>query len=268
MLKTRILTALLLMPLILSALFLLHGKPWSAFTLGICVLGSWEWSRFIGWQGLRSVAYVGATMALGGGLLLLGLPPAAEFGLAIFSLLFWILVAPAWLHNKWKLADSPLAAPLGWAILFSSWHAMVVWHERENGAWVLLALLAVAWAADTAAYFAGRRFGRRKLAPSISPGKSWEGVIGAYCGVTVYGVVIANSPIGSQFGGYALLPAIWVLTGLSVVGDLLESLFKRQAGLKDSSNLLPGHGGILDRIDSQLAVLQVSAALLTLAHLF
>ena len=185
----------------------------------------------------------------------------------------WVL-AGAWLLRAgvagWPRIPQAIRLAGGLLAVCIAWLAVA--QARVMGINFLLSVLVLVWVADIAAYFAGRAFGlkftRSKLAPSISPGKSWEGVIGAYCGVTVYGVVIANSPIGSQFGGYALLPAIWVLTGLSVVGDLLESLFKRQAGLKDSSNLLPGHGGILDRIDSQLAVLPVSAALLTLAHLF
>ena len=267
MLKTRILTALVLLPLIFFALFGLQGREWALFVLLICVAGSWEWSRFAGLSGAKGWGYTAVTALAGFGLLYAGVSPVLGLLLAAFSLLFWGLVAPLWLKYKWRLAGAGFALPLGWAILFSSWHAMVVWHEGPSGAWLLLSLMAVAWVADTAAYFSGRRFGKRKLAPTISPGKSWEGVMGAYVGVTIYGIAIANSPLSSQFGGYALLPAIWILTGLSVVGDLLESLFKRQVGLKDSSNLLPGHGGILDRIDSQLAVLPVSAALLTLSRL-
>ncbi len=267
MLKTRIITAFILLPLVLMAVFQLSSINWQCFVIGLCALGSWEWARFLGWQEGRRIAYALATALAGGALALnttVMLP--GDMLLAVFSLAFWCLVVPLWLHFKWQLARFPVAGMLlGWAVLLSSGHAMVVWHERVNGPWLLLALMAVAWAADTAAYFAGRRFGRRKLAPSISPGKTWEGVAGAYVGVTLYGIAVAASPIGEQFGGYGLLPAVWVLTALSVMGDLLESLFKRQAGLKDSSSLLPGHGGILDRIDSQLAVLPVSAALLFLS---
>ena len=268
MLKTRVITALLLLPLVLFALFRLPEQGWSVFVMLICLIGSWEWSRFIGYAGVRSIAYVAVTAALGTPLVLFGLPANAELSLALLSLAFWLLAAPMWLHAKWKLAEMRSAPLLGWLILFASWHAMVAWHGKPNGAWLLLALMAVCWVADTAAYFAGRKFGKRKLAPSISPGKSWEGVMGAYVGITCYALLIIQSPIATTFGGWALLPAVWILTALSIVGDLLESLFKRQAGLKDSSNLLPGHGGILDRIDSQLAILPVSVAILTLCRYF
>lgn len=268
MLKTRILTALVMLPLFLMALFRLPEQGWSAFVMLICLIGSWEWSRFIGYSGLKSVAYVAVTALLGLPLVLFGMDANGQLALAVLSLLFWLFAAPLWLRLKWKLAEMRSAPLLGWLVLFASWHAMVAWHAKPNGAWLLLALMAVCWVADTSAYFAGRKFGKRKLAPTISPGKSWEGVIGAYVGVTIYALLIIQSPIAGVFGGYAMLPGVWILTALSIVGDLLESLFKRQAGIKDSSNLLPGHGGILDRIDSQLAILPVSAALLTLSHYF
>ncbi|WP_137938340.1 phosphatidate cytidylyltransferase [Chitinivorax sp. B] len=268
MLKTRILTALVLLPIVLLAVFKLQGLAWAIFALLICALGSWEWARLCGWQSGRTTIFVCLTAVLGG-LGCVALPQLAVIQLAMMIpiLFFWCLIAPAWLHFKWPLARLKSAGIVGWLVLMGSWLAMVRWHEQTNGHWLLLAVLMIAWVADTSAYFAGKAFGKRKLAPSISPGKSWEGVMGAYIGVTLYGVILANTPIGPQFGGYAMIPAIWLLTALSVVGDLLESLFKRQAGLKDSSNLLPGHGGILDRIDSQLAVLPVSSALLILVSM-
>ncbi|MEW9898459.1 phosphatidate cytidylyltransferase [Chitinivorax sp. PXF-14] len=267
MLKTRIITALVLLPIVLAALFFLSGSGWAIFALAVCVIGSWEWTRLSGWQGGKQWAYVGLTALFGLALIATDVPHPVRVTLSLLSLGFWPVVAPLWLHRKWRLSGHAFAPLIGWLLLLGSWQAMVLWHERENGPWILLAILAVAWVADTAAYFAGRAFGKHKLAPSISPGKSWEGVVGAYIGITAYGFLLLRSPLGPQFGGMWIFPALWVLTGLSVVGDLLESLFKRQIGIKDSSNLLPGHGGILDRIDSQLAVLPVSAALLTLAQL-
>ncbi|MBY0445472.1 MAG: phosphatidate cytidylyltransferase, partial [Burkholderiales bacterium] len=134
---------------------------------------------------------------------------------------------------------------------------------RTAGPWALLSVLAIAWVADSAAYFSGKAFGKHKLAPQISPGKSWEGVVGGSLGVLIYVYLLPKS----LFTQGELLPLpYWlviaiVLTAVSVMGDLLESLFKRQAGIKDSSQLLPGHGGVLDRVDSLLAILPVAAAI-------
>jgi phosphatidate cytidylyltransferase len=123
-----------------------------------------------------------------------------------------------------------------------------------------LAVMALVWVADIAAFFSGRAFGRHKLAPSISPGKTWEGVAGAMAGVLVYGFAVAPTlPAVQNLDRLVLVGCLLLLTALSIVGDLFESLAKRQAGVKDSSQLLPGHGGILDRIDSQLSTLPLVA---------
>jgi phosphatidate cytidylyltransferase len=128
---------------------------------------------------------------------------------------------------------------------------------RQLGALALLALMAIVWVADITAYFAGRAFGKRKLAPSISPGKTWAGAYGAVAGVVGYG--LAASAIVDLPGPAVLIPVLVVLTVLSIVGDLFESLLKRQADIKDSSNVLPGHGGVLDRIDSLTSTLPLIA---------
>ena len=139
---------------------------------------------------------------------------------------------------------------------------------RDASPWVLLATAALVWVADIAAYFAGKAFGRRKLAPKVSPGKTWEGVVGAMAGVLVYGTVLDvvahlwDIPISFIFVPSEGIPAVvlmLVLAGLSVVGDLFESWMKRGAGLKDSSGLLPGHGGLLDRIDALTSTLPLAA---------
>ena len=123
--------------------------------------------------------------------------------------------------------------------------------------------MALVWLADTAAYFSGKTFGRRKLAPAISPGKSWEGVYGALVAVAIYAAILAQTELLQPWAlpVWMWVVVAWALTAVSIVGDLLESWFKRQAGMKDSSQLLPGHGGVLDRIDSLIAVLAVAAAL-------
>jgi phosphatidate cytidylyltransferase len=157
-------------------------------------------------------------------------------------------------------------------VLWPTWLALVV--LRDASPWVLLAVAALVWAADIAAYFAGKAFGKVKLAPSISPGKTREGVFGAIAGVVAYGLIldfVAHAyvtPLERIFAPALGIPAIVamvVLTGLSVVGDLFESWMKRGAGIKDSSRLLPGHGGILDRIDALTSTLPLAA--LALLHL-
>ncbi len=172
---------------------------------------------------------------------------------------FWGVLVPCWLRAKWRLPDGLPGVLTGFVVLFPAWLALV--QLRIPGPGALLAVLAVVWMADIAAYFSGRAFGKRKLAPSISPGKTWEGAIGAAVGVVLYGIALrlafAFAPVG--------LP-LWVLcllgvTAVSVAGDLFESMLKRQAGIKDSSNVLPGHGGVLDRIDSLTSTLPVVALL-------
>ena len=139
-------------------------------------------------------------------------------------------------------------------VLLPTWLALVL--LRHLGPWALLGIMALVWIADIAAYFTGRAFGRRKLAPQISPGKTWEGAYGAVAGVLIYGLAVyflAGSAVILPV--LLLIPTLLVLTAVSIIGDLFESLLKRQAGIKDSSQLLPGHGGILDRIDSLTSTL-------------
>jgi phosphatidate cytidylyltransferase len=153
------------------------------------------------------------------------------------------------------------------------WLALVV--LRDTSPWLLLALAALVWAADIAAYFAGKRFGKHKLAPAVSPGKTWEGVAGGMVGVVVYGAILAwvanthatpLTPIFDDGAAVVVVAAMLVLTAVSIVGDLFESWMKRGAGLKDSSHLLPGHGGVLDRIDALTSTLPVAALALYARH--
>ena len=183
------------------------------------------------------------------------------------SALLWIFVVPAWLISGWQTRQPLLMALTGWAVLIPTGLAMM--DLRENSPWLLLALMGLVWVADIAAYFAGRRFGKNKLAPSISPGKTWEGVAGALLGVTVYVLLLAW--ISDLFTLRQVLPnllmASWWWVGLAVIGDLFESAIKRQAGVKDSGALLPGHGGLLDRIDALTSTLPLAALVLLLQGL-
>lgn len=267
MLKTRVLTALLLLPLILGALFYFPPTAWILFCAALMGLASWEWQNLAGMHGFIAKIYPLLTVVLF--LLCANYAPAYfVYGLLLASLVFWLILVPCWLRFKWPLlAAGNLNVLSGWALLIPAGLAMIV--LRGDG-WPLLVVMAIAWVADTFAYFSGKAFGRKKLAPTISPGKSWEGVYGGTLAVICYFMLIPKPflllPALSQmqnnkgqlllWGGFAVL-----LTAVSVMGDLLESLLKRQRGIKDSSHLLPGHGGILDRIDSLLAILPVSAAI-------
>ncbi|MBL8509165.1 MAG: phosphatidate cytidylyltransferase [Chitinimonas sp.] len=264
MLKTRILTALALLPLVLGCLFFAPAWGWGLFALFALSLGAWEWSRFASYRRDEMVCFILGFVGLGAAWLYLPLARVWAPIVDVLALVFWLLVVPMWLRHKWTLKRKWLSALIGWLLLLASLVGVTRFREMQDGAWALLFLLAIAWVADVAAYFSGRAFGKRKLAPSISPGKSWEGVYGALVGVTLYALALhfAGAPLFAKIHLAALLPLVWALTAVSVVGDLFESLLKRQVGFKDSSNLLPGHGGVLDRIDSLLALIPVASALL------
>jgi phosphatidate cytidylyltransferase len=271
MLRQRILTAAILLSLALGALFLLPNAAWSALTAAVIVLGGWEWGRLSGWNGFGRALFavlVGGSCGLVLWLLESGAPAASKSAVqtAILAggMLFWLGVALPWVAARWHLrAPLPLAAA-GWWVLVPAWLAAA---QLQRTPALLLALLVVVWTADTAAYFAGRRFGRHKLAPQVSPGKTWEGVAGAFTGVLLYFALLGTLRL-------AVLPDLWRLpvagvflgmTALGIVGDLFESWMKREAGVKDSGTLLPGHGGLLDRIDaltSSLPLAGLAAALL------
>lgn len=264
MLKTRVLTALALLPLVLGCLFLAPPWGWGLFAAFALTLGAWEWSRFARFARGETAMFLLGFAALAAAWLALPLARSWAPLLDLLALVFWPLLVPIWLRRKWSLRHKPLAALVGWLLLLAALAGVTRLRELNHGAWALLSILAIAWVADIAAYFAGRAFGRRKLAPTISPGKSWEGVYGALVAVAAYVAALhyAGAPIFAAIPLWLALPLAWALTAVSVIGDLFESLLKRQVGLKDSSNLLPGHGGVLDRIDSLLALIPVSTALL------
>ncbi|MFC4161545.1 phosphatidate cytidylyltransferase [Chitinimonas lacunae] len=267
MLKTRILTALALLPLVLLCLFVAPIWGWGAFVLLALSFGAWEWARLAQFNKNETTVFVATFVGLGAAGLWLPQAQMWQLPLAGLSLLFWLALVPAWLWGKWTLRRKWTAALVGWLLLLAALLGSVWLRQLKSGALGLLLVLGIAWVADIAAYFAGRRFGRRKLAPTISPGKSWEGVYGALLAVSVYALALhyAKAPLFSALTPWLLLPLVWVLTAVSVMGDLFESLLKRQAGLKDSSNLLPGHGGVLDRLDSLIALVPVTTAFLLFA---
>jgi phosphatidate cytidylyltransferase len=276
-LRTRVITAVLILLLLLGMLFLVPAIVWSVFVLVIALLGCWEWSRMSGLASAGQAAYLALSGAIGAALwLLYARAPDTWFVSAasvafIVAALFWIVLAPLWLANKAR-PSPPVCALAGWVVMWPTWFAFVV--LRDASPWLLLAIAAVIWVADIAAYFAGKRFGRHKLAPAVSPGKTWEGVMGALAGVLVYAFILCfaatayATPVSAIFAPAHGLPAILgllLLAPLSIVGDLLESWRKRGAGLKDASRLLPGHGGNLDRIDALTSTLPVAAFALSVS---
>jgi phosphatidate cytidylyltransferase len=276
MLRTRVLTAVALLALLGGMLFLASRGLWALFVLVVALAACWEWSRLCGFARRAQSIYLLFSGAVGGALWMLYLRapdtlfPNVAITAFIVAAAFWIAAAPMWLRLKLRPAPG-VGALAGWLVIWPTWFAFVV--LRDAGPWVLLAVAAIVWIADIAAYFAGRRFGRRKLAPEVSPKKSWEGVYGALAGVALYGLLLAAlshwqptqvSPFFRHALGIPAVGAMLVLAVLSVVGDLFESWMKRVAGLKDSSNLLPGHGGVLDRIDALTSTLPIAALAIAL----
>jgi phosphatidate cytidylyltransferase len=269
-LARRVATAAVLVPAVLAALFLLPTTAWALVVLGIVLIGALEWARLCALGRAASLAFVLVVAVLGLALLALlgqgsaGFADAAVYVVCGLAGIFWIAIAPRWLAAGWPVAQAPAALAVGAIVLLATWVALVELQARSP--WLVLAAMAIVWIADTAAYFAGRRFGKRKLAPSISPGKTWEGVYGALAAVAVYGLVLvlAGFPATlAPLGGIAFIAGLMVLAAVSVVGDLFESLMKRQAGVKDSGSLLPGHGGVLDRVDALLAAMPLAALAVT-----
>ena len=251
MLKQRLITALILLPLFFLALYFLPVVPWVILTLAIALIGAWEWGGIAGYSSKERWFYVMATLVVALVLWVWGeIGRGAAFALAA---LFWLLPAWLWFLFQWRLKNALGLAFLGWLVLLPTWLALG--YLREKGPNLLLVILMVVWLADSAAYFVGRRFGRHKLAPAVSPGKSREGVYGALAAVTLFGALLVKLVLASWW----LIAAFWMMTFLSIVGDLFESWLKRVAGIKDSGTILPGHGGVLDRIDGLTSTLPVAA---------
>jgi phosphatidate cytidylyltransferase len=259
MLKTRIITALTLICALVPALFFASNIVWASIMLVVSVAAIYEWARLIDCSHSISLIYTTLFSALGFLLLVIlaqqGLHGLFYQSLLIFlvSLIFWILIAPVLLAKCLIVRNQWLLMMIGFLVVMPLWLAFVF--AKGANPWLLLCLLATIWIADTGAYFVGKRFGKHKLAPSISPGKTWEGVFGAMVGVTVFAAILYGSKVMTNL---AIFPLLWLVTILGVIGDLFESLIKRQFNKKDSGTLLPGHGGILDRIDGLLPSLPIA----------
>jgi phosphatidate cytidylyltransferase len=275
MLLQRVITAVVLVALLLPALVADSLLPFAGLTLVMLGAAGWEWGCLNGLKGAGAMAM--------GGAVALTCAAAWWAGWAVTApaVVWWIAVACWVVGGSWALRHGPAAWPqlprtarlvLGWLILSVGWLALAA--AKQRGLGFILSALCIVWAADIAAYFGGKTFGRRKLAPSISPGKSWEGVWSGMAGAALLAWAWASlesvwpaispsvfSVVAASHGWIVLLPGLVAVCGLSVVGDLLESLAKRAVGAKDSSGLLPGHGGVLDRIDALLPALPAVMAL-------
>jgi phosphatidate cytidylyltransferase len=258
MLLHRVLTALVLLPLVISGVLYLDTRVFALVLGVILLLGASEWSRLAGLETLPSkfLFLSGIALGMGGSYWLLDLPGLDPWYFGLVSL-WWLGVTVALI--RYRPDTSPVAGRLfktvfGFIVLVPAWAALVRLHGfGGDGPALVLFVMSLTWVADTGAYFAGHRFGRNKLAPLISPGKTREGVYGALVGVALWGGMLAW--LRPQTGpAVALVLFCLLVCVISVVGDLFESLLKRQANIKDSGNLLPGHGGVLDRIDSLTAV--------------
>ena len=278
MLKQRVITAALLLVLLLPALFMADPGPFCALALVLIGAGAWEWARLNGYKNRSALlAALACTLACLASWALGWLTQALP-GLWSVAGAVWVL-GGAWVLRRgaagWTAIDQRLRLLVGLWALWAAWLAVA--QARMQGTNFVLSLLALVWVADIAAYFAGRAWGGRfssvKLAPAISPGKSWEGVWGGLAGVLLLALAwlwadqhwAMSLPSWytqlARAGLPILLLGVVFLAAMSVVGDLLESLVKRSVGVKDSSALLPGHGGVLDRLDALLPTLPLAMML-------
>ena len=275
MLKQRVITAMVLLAILLPALFYKTPIPFCALALLMIAAGAWEWGRLnalgsIGSLGLSATCVMACGLSWYAGLLERPLPILWAVAGAT-----WVL-AGGWLLRSgvagWPHIPKGLRLMGGLVALWVAW--LAISQARVMGVEFLLSVLLLVWVADIFAYFAGRTFGgkfsKRKLAPSISPGKSWEGVWGGMAGVVALSLVwflwggdTLYSQLAQRHGIALMLLAVIFMTAMSVVGDLVESLIKRSAGVKDSSGLLPGHGGVLDRVDALLPTLPLAMMLVS-----
>lgn len=271
MLRDRVVTAVILIGALLAALFLLPPLGWTLFAALVLGLAGWEWGGLARCdKAMRAAFAVFLTAAGLAAAVAIGLSRGATGALELYAayaavVAFWLIGAPLWLRSLPQHAPTIALLALGALILLPTYLALV--QLRNMHPLTLLACMMTVWIADIAAYFSGRRFGRSKMAPSISPGKTWAGAYGAFIATALYALAWfalapQHLPARIREAPGALLwtlAFVALLTLAAIVGDLFESALKRQAGVKDSGNLLPGHGGVLDRIDALLPVLPLAA---------
>jgi phosphatidate cytidylyltransferase len=280
LLKSRLITAFILIPIVIVALFFLPMVGFALVTLAVCMLAAWEWGPLAGLTTRSQRVWLSILCGLLLALMMLSIPAyhpyssAPMINYALKGALVWwsaalvlVLLYPR-SAAFWR-RSCPLRLMFGILTIIPFFCGMLVLRQHHyssnpfTGAWWLLYVMLLVWGADSGAYLFGRAFGRHKLAPKVSPGKTWEGLVGG---------LVSSAVISWLFGRYAPLDALpvdllvcsVVAVLASVLGDLTESMFKREAGIKDSGHLIPGHGGILDRIDSLTAAVPVFACLMLL----
>ncbi len=275
MLRERVITALVLLALLIPAVMARSPLPFALLTIVLIGAAGWEWARLCGLPRAAAIASgvllglaCAAIAPLGGGIGGVEFPAEAWGAIAVL----WVVGGALALRagpDRFRTLSAALRFVVGWVLIAAAWAALIASWER--GLAYLASVCALVWFADIFAYFGGRALGKRKLAPGISPGKSWEGAISGLLAVIVLALVVvlvSVHPHGNlfallheRFGMPGLILACAALVALAIVGDLVESLVKRAAGAKDSSGLLPGHGGVLDRIDALLPVFPAALAL-------
>lgn len=253
---TRIITALAVLIIFLPATLLLPPAGWEILALLLTAGAALEWGRLAGLGRAATAIFAAGVMIV---CYTATVFPTPKIILYACSSAFWLLIAPYLLFRRRGTRQTHWVQALGLILLPAVFKALV--DLREDSPGVLLVVMAIAWVSDSMAYFTGKAFGKNKLAPSISPGKTWEGVAGGLFGVTVYAIICFNLNWTITFNlsiGATIL--LWIaLASTGIVGDLFESLMKRSAGVKDSGRVLPGHGGVLDRVDALLPILPIAA---------
>lgn len=254
----RIATAAVLLLVLLAGLFFLPNFWWSLFLLPAVMAAGWEWAALAGWNDRGRFLFCGAVLI---SCLVLGMASAgivADILVFAAAAVFWIVAAPLWIAREWRCTQALAMGPAGWIVLVPTWLALV---RLQVSPAVLLILMAIVWVSDTFAYITGKRWGKNKLAPKVSPGKTWEGVAGAIVAVAVYYAALKLTVMPTHVLTVGMT-GIAIFLGITVVGiegDLYESWIKRTAGVKDSGRILPGHGGVLDRVDALTSTMPLVA---------
>ncbi|KHN51281.1 phosphatidate cytidylyltransferase [Pectobacterium fontis] len=280
MLKYRLITAFILIPIVIAALFLLPPLGFTLVTLAVCMLAAWEWGQLAGFASYGQRLWLAILCGLLLALMLFSLPAyhysahipqisialwssLVWWGVALLLVLFYPVSASFWRHSR------TLRLVFGIMTIVPFFWGMVALRHYDyamnpfTGAWWLLYVMLLVWGADSGAYMFGKLFGKRKLAPKVSPGKTWEGFLGGLAtSAAISGLFSLYAPL--TVAPSTLLACSIAAALASVLGDLTESMFKREAGIKDSSHLIPGHGGVLDRIDSLTAAVPVFSCLMLL----